>query len=214
MSLTTRNYGTPTAPRGSAQTPAHWAWCRPTTESGCEHWTWCPIVLSQRRKGSPNAHLAALVSVEPEFRPIAEFLSGLRSRSKTDQDADGTTRGLPYGSHPATCPVRAWRRWLVLSGIDTGPAFRSVDRHGNLGTKRLSDRTVAHIVKRRALAVGLDGAFTGHSLRTGFATEGYAQGTPELAIMRHGRWRSAAVMRGYVEGGSIWNDNAAARLGL
>ena len=95
MSLTTRNYGTPTAPRGSAQTPAHWAWCRPTTESGCEHWTWCPIVLSQRRKGSPNAHLAALVSVEPEFRPIAEFLSGLRSRSKTDQDADGTTRGLP-----------------------------------------------------------------------------------------------------------------------
>jgi hypothetical protein len=38
--------------------------------------------------------------------------------------------------------------------------------------------------------------------------------TPELAIMRHGRWRSASVMRGYVEEGSIWNDNAAARLGL
>ena len=36
----------------------------------------------------------------------------------------------------------------------------------------------------------------------------------ELAIMRHGRWRSASVMRGYVEEGSIWNDNAAARLGL
>lgn len=27
-------------------------------------------------------------------------------------------------------------------------------------------------------------------------------------------WRSAAVMRGYVEEGGIWNDNAAARLGL
>ena len=96
----------------------------------------------------------------------------------------------------------------------TGPAFRSVDRHGHLGTKRLSDRAVADMVKRRALAVGLDGAFAGHSLRAGFATEGYAQGTPELAIMRHGRWRSASVMRGYVEEGSIWNDNAAARLGL
>ena len=56
--------------------------------------------------------------------------------------------------------------------------------------------------------------FAGHSLRAGFAAEGYAQGTPELAIMRHGRWRSASVMRGYVEEGSIWNDNAAARLGL
>jgi hypothetical protein len=51
-------------------------------------------------------------------------------------------------------------------------------------------------------------------MRAGFATEGYAQGTPELAIMRHGRWRSASVMRGYIEEGSIWNDNAAARLGL
>ena len=73
---------------------------------------------------------------------------------------------------------------------------------------------MADMVKRRALAVGLDGAFAGHSLRTGFATEGYAKETPELAIMRHGRWRSASVMRGYVEKGSIWNDNAAARLGL
>ena len=102
----------------------------------------------------------------------------------------------------------------MLSGIDSGPAFRSVDRHGKLGTKRLSDRAVADMVKRRALAAALDGAFAGHSLRAGFATEGYAQGTPELAIMRHGRWRSASVMRGYVEEGSIWNDNAAARLGL
>ena len=63
-------------------------------------------------------------------------------------------------------------------------------------------------------AAGLAGDFAGHSLRAGFATEGYAQGTPELAIMRHGRWRSASVMRGCVEEGSIWNDNGAARLGL
>ena len=79
---------------------------------------------------------------------------------------------------------------------------------------RLSDRAVANMIKRRAVVVGLDAVFAGHSLRSGSATEGYAQGTPELAIMRHGRWRSATVMRGYVEEGSIWNDNAAARLGL
>jgi integrase len=143
--------------------------------------------------------------------------AGLRlvlRRSKTDQEAEGAIRGLPYGSHPATCPVRAWRRWLDVSGITTGPAFRSVSRHGHLGTTHLSDRALADIVKRRAAAAGLAGTFAGHSLRAGFATEGYAQGTPELAIMRHGRWRSASVMRGYVEEGSIWTDNAAARLGL
>jgi integrase len=74
---------------------------------------------------------------------------------------------------------------------------------------------VAEIIKRRALAAGLDPEmFSGHSLRAGFATEAYAQGVPELAIMRHGRWRSAAAMRGYIEEGSLWTDNAAARLGL
>ena len=114
-----------------------------------------------------------------DIEDVSEDDGGLRlilRRSKTDQDAEGTTRGLPYGSHPATCPVRAWRRWVAESGIAVGPAFRSVDRHGRLGTKRLSDRAVADMVKRRALAVGLDGAFAGHSLRAGFATEGYAQG--------------------------------------
>lgn len=135
-------------------------------------------------------------------------------RSKTDQEAAGETRGLPYGSHPATCPVRAWRAWINASGINTGPAFRAVDRHGRMRSTRLSDRAVADMIKRRAAAVGLDGLFAGHSLRSGFATEGYAQGTPELAIMRHGRWRSASVMRGYVQEGTIWTDNAAARLGL
>jgi len=53
-------------------------------------------------------------------------------RSKTDQEAEGEIRGLPYGSHPATCPVRAWRSWIDTSGIDTGPAFRAVDRHGRM----------------------------------------------------------------------------------
>jgi integrase len=70
------------------------------------------------------------------------------------------------------------------------------------------------MIKRRAAAVGLDGLFAGHSLRSGFATEAYSQGTSELAIMRHGRWKSASVMRGYVQEGTIWSDNAAACLGL
>jgi hypothetical protein len=30
------------------------------------------------------------------------------------------------------------------------------------------------MIKRRVIAAGLDGLFAGHSLRSGFATEGYA----------------------------------------
>jgi integrase len=148
---------------------------------------------------------------------ITEDDNGLRvrlRRSKTDQEGEAMTIGLPYGSRPATCPVRAWRAWRDLTSLPDGPAFRAVTRHGGISSTRLGDRAVARMIRRRALAAGLDGDFAGHSLRAGFATEGYAQGTPELAVMRHGRWRSASVMRGYVEEGSLWNDNAAARLGL
>jgi site-specific recombinase XerD len=156
-----------------------------------------------------------LVALDVE--DIIEDDDGLRlliHSSKTDQEGESTTLGIPYGSHPATCPVRALRAWLAASGIDSGPAFRAIDRHGHMRTTRLSDRAVANMVKRRAAAAGLDGLFAGHSMRSGFATEAYAKGTAELAIMRHGRWKSNAVMRGYVEEGGIWNDNAAARLGL
>jgi integrase len=154
---------------------------------------------------------------------------GLRlrlQRSKTDPEGEGQIVGLPYGSHPATCPVRAWwalRPWLAEVEPDSfepvgrprGPVFRPMYHFGDANPRHLSDRAIANSIKRRALAAGLDPAlFSGHSLRAGFATEAYAQGVPELAIMRHGRWRSAATMRGYVEEGSIWNDNAAARLGL
>jgi integrase len=88
-------------------------------------------------------------------------------RSKTDQEAEGEIRGLPYGSHPATCPVRAWRAWIDASDITTGPAFRGVDRHGHLRSGRLSDRAVADLIKRRAAGAGLEGSFAGHSLRSG-----------------------------------------------
>jgi hypothetical protein len=70
------------------------------------------------------------------------------------------------------------------------------------------------MIKRRAQHAGVVGDFAGHSLRAGFAIEAYAHGTPELTIMRHGRWRSASVIRGYVEEGGVWNDNAPQRLGL
>jgi site-specific recombinase XerD len=200
---------------------------------------WSPLVDQRDRAllliGFAGAlRRSELVALDVE--DITEDDHGLRlrlRRSKTDQEGESRTVGVPYGSHPATCPVRAWRAWREYlehrkavwdeekGDIDfswrpaEGPAFRAIRRYGYVSSRRLSDRAVADIIKRRALAAGLDPAlFSGHSLRSGFATEAYAQGVPELAIMRHGRWRSAATMRGYVEEGSLWNDNAAASLGL
>lgn len=135
-------------------------------------------------------------------------------RSKTDQEGAGALVGLPYGSHLPTCPVRAWRAWTAAAGLTTGPAFRGINRHGHLAERRLSDRAVADILAHRAAAAGLTGRFAGHSTRRGFATEAYAHGVPEPAVMRQGRWKSRTTMDRYRQDGTVWDDNAAARLGL
>jgi integrase len=104
-------------------------------------------------------------------------------RSKTDQEGAGRTVGIPFGSNPVTCPVRALRAWLEVSGITEGHAFCPVDRHGHLGTTRLSGNAVALVLKRHAGRAGLDPKeVAGHSLRAGLATSAAAVGVPERVI--------------------------------
>lgn len=138
------------------------------------------------------------------------------SWSKTDQAGIGDTVGLAYGSHLATCPVRAWQAWASLldeAGMTAGPAFRDT-RWQRINNARLGDRTISTMLARRAAAAGLEGVFSGHSMRAGFATEAFANGVPEVTVMRHGRWTSASVMRRYIRDGGMWIDNASAKLGL
>lgn len=136
-------------------------------------------------------------------------------RSKSDQAAEGRQIGVPFGANPNTCPVRAYRRWVNAAALESGPVFRSVRRHGVLGTERLSDRAVALIVKRRAEAIGLpsDG-FAGHSLRSGMATSAARAGATEVQIMAQTGHKSLPTLRRYIRRGSLFSDNAAGRLGL
>ncbi len=136
-------------------------------------------------------------------------------RSKTDQEGEGRRIGIPYGSRPATCPVRAVQDWLTAAKITAGPVFRGVNRHGQVGKTRLSDRSVALIVKRAATAAGLDPArYAGHSLRAGLATSAAAAGVSERAIMAQTGHKSLPMVRRYIRDGSLFNENAAAEVGL
>jgi integrase len=136
-------------------------------------------------------------------------------RSKTDQEGEGRKVGIPHGSKPTTCPVRALRAWLGAASISDGPLFRSVDRHGKLGTAALSGRAVALIVKGAAELAGLDAsAFAGHSLRAGLATSAAAAGASERSIMDQTGHRSVQMVRRYIRDGSLFRDNAAASVGL
>jgi len=136
-------------------------------------------------------------------------------RSKTDQHGEGRKIGIPFGSKALTCPVRVLRAWLDAAGIIGGSLFRAVNRHGKSGTKQLSDRAVAIVVKRAAGVAGLDPeVFAGHSLRSGLATSAATAGASERSIMDQTGHRSVQMVRRYIRDGSLFRDNAAGQVGL
>lgn len=143
-------------------------------------------------------------------------------RSKTDQEAEGVVVGIAADDDGVSAAAEAWALWrahLARAGITRGAAWRPIHRsaQGTLTVRRprLSGRAISDIVTRRAAAVGLDGDFGSHSLRRGLATEAIANGVPEHAVMRHGRWRSMTTMRSYVDDAERFAEtNPSRHLGL
>lgn len=177
--------------------------------------------------GARRSEVAAL-----NLADLAETDEGLEvtiRTSKTDHDSAGRTVAVPYGSHPDTCPVRtvrAWRAVLAAAGRHAGPLFLRIDRHGNLGRAptgrgsadgRLTGQAVALVVNRVAARAGLDpaAAWSGHSLRRGFATEAYRHGANRLRIARHGGWDDdSRALSGYIEDVDRWKENPLTGIGL
>ena len=134
-------------------------------------------------------------------------------KSKTDQEGAGHLLGIPKAKDPDVCPVTALKVWCEVSGVHTGPLFRPVDRHGNVGEHRLSADAVGDIVKHATGRVDLGrDLFAGHSLRSGFATEAGAQGIEERLIARQTRHTNLEVLRGYIRDGNVLSEQNAARL--
>ncbi|HVR46902.1 MAG TPA: site-specific integrase [Candidatus Binatia bacterium] len=160
-----------------------------------------------------RSELVALDVVD--VRIVTNGLEVILRRSKTDQEREGRLIGIPYGSNLVTCPVRSVQGWLDRSAIVDGPLFRAVDRGGNIASTPLSDQTVALIVKRRAQRAGFDPTrFGGHSLRAGFATSAALAGADALEISRQTGHRSLSMVARYTRPATIWQMNAAHRVGL
>lgn len=108
------------------------------------------------------------------------------------------------GSSERTCPVAALETWLKLARVAHGPIFRRLhEPNGAVAAERLSDKHVARLVKRTALAAGVRGdlpegerrlAFAGHSLRAGLATSADVE---EALVQRQLGHASPEMTRGY-----------------
>jgi integrase len=136
-------------------------------------------------------------------------------RSKSDQDGAGRKIGIPYGSNPETCPVRSMQAWMEAAGINAGPVFRSINRHGQVKAARLSGIDVARVVKKLVERAGLDPAkYAGHSLRAGHATSAAIAGASERSIMNQTGHKSVQMVRRYIREGTLFRENSAGKLGL
>ncbi len=163
-----------------------------------------------------GARRSEVVALEvADLRLTAEGFEVVIRRSKTDQEGEGHKLGVPFGSTPATCPVRTVLAWKAAAGIEAGPLFRSL-KNGRPTSRPLDGRDLARIVKAAAERAGLAaGELAGHSLRAGLITQAARQGKAERDIMRHTGHRSAATLRRYIRAAELFApSNPAQGIGL
>jgi site-specific recombinase XerD len=130
-------------------------------------------------------------------------------KSKTDQFGDGLIKALPYFDNPNYCPVKSLQKWLNYSKIDNGPVFRRLNKGSKLTENRLTDQTVAILIKKYLQSSGIDSKnYSGHSLRSGFATSAADSGAEERSIMAMTGHKSTEMVRRYIKEANLFKNNA------
>jgi len=130
-------------------------------------------------------------------------------RSKTDQFGEGFKKALPYFDSSQYCPVISLKKWIEVSKIASGPVFRRFTKGSKLSNNRLTDQTVALLIKEYLQLAGLDSKnYSGHSLRSGFATSAAESGAEERSIMAMTGHKSTEMVRRYIKEANLFKNNA------
>ena len=150
-----------------------------------------------------------LVSLDyDDLEFVQEGLKINLKRSKTDQFGEGTVKGLPYFNNRQYCPVISLKRWIELSKINTGPLFRRFIKGSKISESRLTDQTIALIIKKYLEMVGINSEnYSGHSLRSGFATSAAEAGAEERSIMLMTGHKSSEMVRRYIKDANLFKNN-------
>ena len=128
---------------------------------------------------------------------VTEGVKIFIKRSKTDQSGEGMTKGIPYFSNPIYCPVVSLKNWIEKSEIRSGKIFD------------MSDKGVALTIKKYTAIAGLDATkYSGHSLRSGFATSAAELGAEERSIMAMTGHKTTQMVRRYIQEANLFKNNA------
>jgi|TARA_B100001059_G_scaffold48154_1_gene41110 site-specific recombinase XerD len=134
-------------------------------------------------------------------------------RSKTDQFGEGFTKGIPHFENYLYCPVKNLKNWLNISKIKKGPIFVRFSKGVNLTNIRLTDQSVALIIKEYLTKAGVDNKnYSGHSLRSGFATSAAEAGAEERSIMAMTGHKSSEMVRRYIKDANLFKNNALSKI--
>jgi site-specific recombinase XerD len=146
---------------------------------------------------------------------VQEGLKISLRRSKTDQFGEGSIKGLPYFDNLQYCPVVSIRNWIEISQISSGPLFRRFTKGSKLSNNRLTDQTVALLIKEYLKLAGIESKnYSGHSLRSGFATSAAESGAEERSIMAMTGHKSTEMVRRYIKEANLFKNNALNKIKL
>ena len=155
-----------------------------------------------------------LVSIDYEDLDFVE--EGVKitlRKSKTDQFGEGQVKGLPYFTNEKYCPVTSLKNWIYLSKIKTGPIFRRFAKGSILTGHRLTDQSVVLIIKECLKLAGIENQnYSGHSLRSGFATVAADFGADERSIMAMTGHKTTQMVRRYIRDANIFKNNALGKI--
>jgi len=155
-----------------------------------------------------------LISIDHEdLEFVPEGVKITLKRSKTDQFGEGMVKGLPYFTNELYCPVINLQKWLELSKIKSGPIFRRFARGSVLTNNRLTDQSVVLFIKNYLNLAGIENKnYSGHSLRSGFATVAAESGADERSIMAMTGHKTTQMVRRYIREANIFKNNALSKI--
>lgn len=165
------------------------------------------IILIGFGGGFRRTELTSIDYEDLEFVP--EGLKITVRKSKTDQFGEGMIKGLPHFNDKNYCPVINLREWLEISNIKSGPVFRRFSKGSVLTDKRLTDQSVVLLIKEYLRIAGIENKnFSGHSLRSGFATVAADSGADERSIMAMTGHKTSQMVRRYIREANLFKNNA------
>ena len=165
------------------------------------------IILIGFAGGFRRTELVSIDYEDLEFVP--EGVKIIIRRSKTDQFGEGMIKGLPYFSNPIYCPVLHLKKWLEISNIKSEAIFRKFNKGFSLSDNRLTDQTVALLLKSYLSSAGIESKnYSGHSLRSGFATVSAESGADERSIMAMTGHKTTQMVRRYIKEANLFKNNA------